>query len=97
MTKQGMLRRLVNVMRKHKRTEDEIQFERQHLSSWWESCKEATPERLDALRSRVAGLIEKAQQDHDTDWYVAMRSLLVEIADHFKTVPINPQSPRSTS
>jgi len=84
MTKQGMTKKLIDVMRKFNRPEDEIRFERKNLCAWWDACKESTQEHLVVLRKGVASRVESAQRGGDDSGYVECRSLMVEIADHFK-------------
>ncbi len=84
MTKQGMVQKLTELMRKFKMPEDEISFERRNIASWWDACKKATPEHLVRLRKGVIDRVENARQGGDKSGYVECRSLFVEIADHFK-------------
>lgn len=85
MKKSGMSRKLANLMKKHGRPTEEINFERKNLSAWWDRCSEASPDELKAFRDGVVCRVDAAIKEGDKSGYTECRSLFIAIAEHFMT------------
>ena len=83
-TKENMVRRVSEVMKKAGRCDEEVAFEKENIASWWDACQEDDMESLKYKEDFVTTNISRAENSADDSGYVECRKLFLDVVKHWQ-------------